>query len=250
MEEFSPENRKSAPLWRLITFTKNENRRIMLLIDCSTECINYVDQVLHSFREVLEKVLRKGDIVTAFAFDTSLYPMKDGSSNDLAKLSIQKRRPKEIYNFVTRFFEFLRFKVKDNVRDYYANMLSAIKQSEKAWSIEGETDPGYPVYLIMAVFGSHRGGKEKGKILALKNAMSSGRLGKSIDKPAQIENTYTQIQKTIESQMMNFMLITNSLEEVKKEKLLQIVFYSKRSLVLDLAAEKPDLSKNFEDFIN
>lgn len=198
----------------------------------------------------MEKVARKGDIITMFAFDNNLYPMKDGPKAEIKKLEVQSDIWEEVYQIMTSYFEFLRTKVKDDVREYYSNMLNAIKQSEKIW---GESDPaetGQPVYLIMVVFGSHKGGKDKAKIATLKNAITSGNFRKSIDQNTQNENTYTQIQKTIDSQMMNFMLITSCIEEVKKEKLLQIVSYSKRSLVVDLASEKLELSKNFEEFIN
>jgi uncharacterized protein YcfJ len=195
-------------------------------------------------------VARQGDIITTFAFDNSLYPMKDGINSEISKLNVETSKPEQVYQFMTTYFEFLRTKVKDNGREYYSNMLSAIKQSEKVWGDNGLLDNGSPVYLIMVVFGSHKGGKDKAKIATLKNAISSGTFRKSIEQNTQNENTYTQIQKTIDSQMMNFMLITSCLEEVKKEKLLQIVSYSKRSLVVDLGSERLELSKNFEEFIN
>lgn len=195
-------------------------------------------------------MLRKGDTITAFAFDNALHPMKGASNSEVSRLVVEKGKPEEVYLHMTKFFEFLRSKVKDGVREYYSNMLSAIKQSEKVWSENPRSEAGCPVYLVMVVFGSHKGGKEKGKIATLKNAINSGMVRKSVDQGTQNENTYTQIQKTIDNQMMNFMLITSCLEEVKKEKLLQIVSYSKRSLVVDLTTEKVELSKSFEEFIN
>lgn len=44
--------KKISTLQRLITFTKNQKRRILFLVDCTTECIEYIDDIRNTFREV------------------------------------------------------------------------------------------------------------------------------------------------------------------------------------------------------
>jgi hypothetical protein len=198
--------------------------------------------------QVMAKCLKTGDAVSAFAFDKKLFPLKMEGKGQENLLNVETADSDKVYSWLSTYFKFLRTKITAPNREYYVNLLDAVNESEREWRKEGELPDGYPVYIIMAVFGSHLSVKESA-FRAMAKVLGSD-MGNKVSLGSQKESTYTQLQNMVNSQMVNFMLLTSCMEEVKKEKILQIVSYAKRSLVVDIKAEKNNLAQLLTDFVN
>lgn len=162
-------------------------------------------------------------------------------------LLVDMNHPEDTYAYLSKFFDFLRTRVSHTMREYYGNLLGAMDKSQRLWRSQGIDNEGYPVYVIMVVFGSHTSSKDSpfnamAQVLGMGSKLSLGSPVK--------DNTYMQIQKFIDCQMTNFMLVTSCFDEVKQEKLLQIVSYAKRSLIVDLKTDKAHLLRLLCEFIN
>lgn len=164
-------------------------------------------------------------------------------------LLVDSEYPEDTYAYLSKFFDFLRTKVDRNIREYYGNLLRAMENSKTIWQSQGFDNEGYPVYIVMVVFGSHTSSKDN-PFNAVAKVLGAGILTNLRSDSPQKDTAYTQIQKAIDCLMVNFMVVTSCFDEVKQEKLLQIVSYAKRSLVVDLKTDKSQLVRLLTEFIN
>lgn len=191
---------------------------------------------------MLDLSAKPGDCFSTLCFDDKLYQKDVGTSREDIP---------DVYNFMGDYFDFIRSRVTMNTREYYENLSTCLSENES--EIRSQPNPeGRPMYLIMCIFGRHNPSKYS-PFSPADGVENSARLKKLYNMESNTDsqnNVYMRLQSSIDRNMVNMMIITSCLETFKKEKLPQSVAFAKRSLIVDLAVDKPNLSKLLSEFIN
>lgn len=174
---------------RIAKFTTNRNRNIILLFDITEKFIEHIDTLKEATYKMLEESLDPSDFVSMYGFDKKLHTFKEAMS--LPKYPDDIESEYEIYDLygcVTDYFEFLRSKVGEQKREYYANLEKCFDRNQKAIQMRlasmspvnrsrnsqiidlqdehdnsdssdletgSESPETGPLYLILAIFGKH-----------------------------------------------------------------------------------------------
>ena len=188
----------------------------------------------------MDSSLKNGDHISTFCFDETLH------TKDLA---VPKDQIADVYIFMGKYFDFVRKNVHGTRREYYHNLSKSLQDNETHMPSTMNQE-GIPVYLILCIFGAHNPRKLKftgadsvdPTMRTFKNDLGETSPGR--------DNIYMTIRTEVDKSMMNLMVVTSCLDTVKKEKIMQTITFAKRSLFVDLKADKTNLPKLLSEFIN
>src|SRR3990167_2176964 len=187
MEDSAEETVKQ--LTEIAKFTTNRNRNIVLILDVTEKFIEHLESIKEATYKMLETTLEPSDCVSCYGFDRKLHVFKEAMSLPISSDDIENDYEiYDLYAFVNEYFEFLRSKVLNQKREYYANLEQCLLRNNKAVSLrmagnspihrskseqsplsEDQADNSDssdletgsdspltgPLYLVLGIFGKH-----------------------------------------------------------------------------------------------